>query len=134
MATAKSPTYKVSFYSLPKGSTAGERGSKLGELSFNDETRAQAFSRGVGGLTDSYIHVAELFDPAGGTVSAREAGELLAQIKTAMESSEDSTLSSAMRAEVMELQRKDLAGKLDQFCEVLQAAANANGVLTSAVE
>ena len=126
--------YQVSFFTLPKGSTAGARGTKLGDISFESDKRAQAFSRGVGGLADSYIHVAELFDPNGGTVSAREAGELLAQIKTAMGSSNESTLSSAMRAEVIELQRKDLAGKLEQFCEILQAAAKSGAMLTSAIE
>lgn len=128
-------SYRVVFYSLPKGAAVGERGSKLGELVFESEKRAQDFSRGVGGLADSYIHVAELLDPSGGgTVSAREAGELLAQLTTAMGSSNDSTLSSVMRQEVMELQRKDLAGKLDQFCEILSAAAKSKGILTAAVE
>ena len=127
--------YSVVFYTIPKGANAGERGTKLGEIIFDNDKRAQAFSRGVGGLADNYIHVAELFDPSGGgTVSAREAGELLAQIKTAMGSSDESTLSSAMRAEVLELSRKDLAGKLDHFCEILQVAARSKGVLTSAVE
>lgn len=126
--------YRVMFYALPKGAQAGTRGKTLGELTFESDKRAQEFSRGVGGLADSYIHIAELFDPAGGTVSAREAGELLAQLKTAMGSSSDSTLSSVLRAEVMELQRKDLAGKLDQLCEILQAAAKSGGVLASAVE
>lgn len=126
--------YQVSFYALPKGSAAGTRGKQLGSLTFESDKRAQAFSRGVGGLADSYIHIAELFDPDGGTVSAREAGELLAQIKTVMGSESESTLSSAMRAEVVELQRKDLAGKLDQLCEILQAAAKSGGVLVSAVE
>lgn len=126
--------YQVTFYTLPKGAASGARGKELGALAFESDKRAQAFSRGVGGLADSYIHVAELFDPNGGTVSAREAGELLAQIKTAMGSSSESTLSSAMRAEVLELQRKDLAGKLDQFCEILQAAAKSGAMLTSTVE
>lgn len=127
-------SYRVAFYSLPKGAAAGAAGKKLGELTFESDKRAQAFSRGVGGLADSYIHVAELFDPAGGTVSAREAGELLAQIRTAMGSSGESTYSSAIRAEVMELDRKDLEGKLDRFCEILQAAAKAKNPLVSAVE
>jgi len=127
-------SYQVTFYTLPKGAATGARGKKLGELTFETDKRAQAFSRGVGGLADSYIHVAELFDPNGGTVSAREAGELLAQIKTAMGSSSESTLSSAMRAEVIELQRKDLAGKLEGLCEILQAAAKSGGMLTSTVE
>lgn len=126
--------YQVSFYALPKGSAAGTRGKKLGDLSFESDKRAQAFSRGVGGLADSYIHIAELFDPNGGTVSAREAGELLAQIKTAMGAESESTLSAAMRAEVVELGRKDLAGKLDQLCEILQAAAKSGGILASSVE
>jgi hypothetical protein len=125
--------YKVTFFTLPKDAASGARGKELGALTFDSDKRAQAFSRGVGGLADSYIHVAELFDPNGGTVSAREAGELLAQIKTAMGSSSESTLSSAMRAEVVELQRKDLAGKLDQLCEILQAAAKSGAKITTTV-
>ena len=123
---------KIGFYLLPKGAKAGARGESIGEMSFASTKDRDTFSRGVSMLAD--ISLAPLFAGGGSSLDAKEAGQLLAKIRTATSSSGESTLSSVMTAEVAELDRGALEGKLDQLCELLQKAARGGGMLTTLPE
>jgi len=123
---------KIGFYVLPRGAAAGARGSRIGEIGFASEKDRDKFVRGVSVLSDSSI--GPLLAGGGTSLSAKEAGQLLAKIQTAMSSSGESTLSSVMSAEVVELDQGPLEGKLDAFCALLQKAVRDGGLLTTLPE
>ena len=123
---------RIGFYVLPKGASAGARGHKAGEMNFANRKDRDAFVRGVSMLTDASL--GPLFAGGGATMSPKEAALLLAKIEKAISSGSESTLSSVMSAEVVDLERGGLQGKLDQFCEILRSAAKGTGLLTTLPE
>lgn len=122
----------VGFYVIPAGAGAGARGKRIGELAFPGPAERDRFGRVLSVLTA--LPVAELFRGEGDGFNARETGQLLTELRTAMGSSTESTLSSAMSAELVSLETGPLEGKLDAFCEILGAARRESGLLTSLVE
>lgn len=123
---------KVGFYVLPRGAAAGARGERIGEMSFESERDRDTFVRGVSVLTDASMR--PLFVGGGASLDAKEAGRLLARINTALSSSGESTLSSVMSAEVVELEQGALEGKLAQLVELLGRCAREGGLLTTLPE
>ncbi len=123
---------KIGFFVLPKGSSAGSRGQRVGELNFATPRDRDVFVRGVSMLTD--VSIGPLFTAGGASLSSKEAGALVAKIDKAISSGGESTLSSVLSAEVVEMEQGALEGKLDQFCEILKATAKTGGFLTSLPE
>jgi hypothetical protein len=123
---------RVGFYVLPRGSSAGSRGKKAGELSFESAKDRDKFVRGLSMLCD--VSLAPFFAATGQTLESKEAGILLARIRTALSSGGESTLSSVMSQEVVDLDRGSLEGKLEAFCELLQSAVRDGGLLTTIAE
>jgi hypothetical protein len=121
---------RIAFYVLPKGAAADD-GKRLGEMVFKTDRDRDAFVRGVSVLTDGSL--APMFK-GGSTLSSRECGVLVAKVRKAINSGGESTLSSVLTEEVVDLERGALEGKLEQFCEMLETAAKGTGLLTSVPE
>ena len=123
---------RIGFYVLPKGARADARGQKAGEMIFANAKDREAFVRGISMLTDASL--GPLFAGGGATMTPKEAAVLLTKIQKAISSGGESTLSSVLSAEVIDLERGGLEGKLDQFCEILRGAAKGTGLLTTLPE
>ncbi len=124
---------RIGFYVLPTGAKVGTRGTRIGDLSFGSKKDRQTFVRGLAILTQ--YPVAELFGPDGvGSLPTRECAALLGAVRTALSSGSESTLSSAISAEVVALDSGALEGKLDALCDLLERARKDGGLLTTVVE
>lgn len=124
---------RIGFYVLPTGAKVGTRGHRIGDLSFDSKKDRTTFVRGLAMLTQ--YPVAELFGPDGvGSLPAKECAALLGAVRTALSSGSESTLSSAISAEVVALDSGALEGKLDALCELLERARKDGGLLTTIVE
>jgi hypothetical protein len=123
---------RIGFYVLPKGAAGGARGQRLGEMKFASEKDRETFIRGVSMLTDTSL--APLFSADGSSMTSKEAGQMLAKIDKAVNATGENTLSSAMSAEVMDIERGTLAGTLDTLCDLLKQAAKGGGLLTTLPE